>query len=72
MILAEGDGAGPREHFLPCEHPASGEWVDTDFDVVASGAVAVTPLNYDLLDPDLLADLAGWDLDLERLRDTAS
>ena len=47
---------------------ASGEWVDTDFDVVASGAVAVTPLNYDLLDPGLLADLAGWDLDLERLR----
>ena len=33
-----------------------------------SGAVAVTPLNYDLLDPDLLTDLAGWDLDLERLR----
>ena len=68
VVLAEGDGAGPHEHFLPCEHPPSGEWVDTDFDVVASGAVAVTPLNYDLLDPGLLADLAGWDLDLERLR----
>jgi 5'-nucleotidase len=68
VVLAEGDGAGPHAHFLPCEHPPSGEWVDTDFDVVASGAVAVTPLNYDLLDPDLLADLAGWDLDLERLR----
>jgi 5'-nucleotidase len=66
VVLAEGGGS--REHFLPCEHPASGDWVDTDFDVVASGAVAVTPLNYDLLDPDLLADLAGWDLDLERLR----
>ncbi len=42
--------------------------MDTDFDVVASGAVAVTPLRYDLLDPGLLADLAGWELDLERLR----
>ena len=42
--------------------------MDTDFDVVASGAVAVTPLRYDLLDPELLADLAQWDLDLERLR----
>lgn len=68
VILAGADGRGPQEHFLPCEHPASGEWVDTDFDVVASGAVAVTPLRYDLLDPQLLADLAGWDLDLERLR----
>ncbi len=67
VTLAEDDG-GSAEHYLPCEHPASGDWVETDFDVVASGAVAVTPLNYDLLDPDLLADLAGWDLDLERLR----
>ena len=63
-----GTTAVPREHYLPCEHPASGDWVDTDFDVVASGAVAVTPLRYDLLDPGLLADLAQWDLDLERLR----
>ena len=67
VMLAE-DGAAPAEHYLPCDHPASGEWVETDFDVVASGAVAVTPLRYDLLDPDLLADLASWDLDLERLR----
>ena len=68
VTLTGADGAGPSEHYLPCEHPASGEWVDTDFDVVASGAVAVTPLRYDLLDPSLLSDLAGWDLDLERLR----
>ena len=32
------------------------------------GCVAVTPLRYDLLDAELLADLAAWDLDLERLR----
>ena len=69
VFLAE-DAAGPAgEHYLPCEHPATGDWVDTDFDVVASGAVAVTPLRYDLLDPDLLADLATWDLDLERVRE---
>jgi hypothetical protein len=30
--------------------------------------VAVTPLRYDLLDPELLAELATWELDLERLR----
>jgi 5'/3'-nucleotidase len=68
VTLAGERGAAPAEHYLPCEHPASGEWVETDFDVVASGAVAVTPLRYDLLDPALLADLAGWDLDLERIR----
>jgi len=67
VILAAADGT-PGEYSLPCEHPASGEWVDTDFDVVAAGAVAVTPLRYDLLDQQLLADLAGWDLDRERLR----
>ena len=68
LLEGAGPGAPPREVLLPCEHPASGEWVDTDFDVVAQGCVAVTPLRYDLLDPGLLADLASWDLDLERLR----
>ena len=68
VTIAGADGAAPGEHYLPCEHPASGEWVPTDFDVVAAGAVAVTPLRYDLLDPGLLGDLATWDLDLERLR----
>jgi 5'-nucleotidase len=72
VMLAGDDGAPPAEHYLPCDHPASGEWVETDFAVVASGAVAVTPLRYDLLDPGLLADLAGWDLDLERLRDQSA
>src|SRR5665647_1384818 len=41
---------------------------DTDFDVVGRGCVAVTPLRYDLLDPELLAELASWEFDLERLR----
>ena len=57
-----------REYPVVCEHPSAGRWADTDFDVVAAGAVAVTPLCYDLLDPDLLAELATWELDLERLR----
>ena len=60
--------AGASEHFVPCDHPTAGEWADTDFDVVGRGCVAVTPLRYDLLDPELLAALATWDLDLERLR----
>ena len=77
VVLGE-DGAGPddpagapervREYAVPCDHPTAGEWADTDFDVVGRGSVAVTPLRYDLLDPDLLADLATWELDLERHR----
>ncbi len=43
-----------------------GELAD-DAALIAEGYVAVTPLRYDLLDPQLLADLAGWDLELEHL-----
>jgi 5'-nucleotidase len=73
--LASTDGAldldplaSATEYFVPCDHPTAGEWADTDFDVVGRGCVAVTPLRYDLLDPELLAELATWELDLERLR----
>jgi 5'-nucleotidase len=59
---------GASEYFVPCDHPTAGEWAATDFDVVGRGCVAVTPLRYDLLDPELLAELATWELDLERLR----
>jgi 5'-nucleotidase len=60
--------AGAAEYYVPCDHPTAGEWADTDFDVVHRGCVAVTPLRYDLLDPELLAELATWELDLEKLR----
>lgn len=70
VLLAE-DAAGPAgEHYLPCEHPAPEEWAESDFEVVASGAVAVTPLRYGLhgfVDTGALADVAAWDLDLGRL-----
>jgi 5'-nucleotidase len=39
-----------------------------DFDVVAEGYVAVTPLRYDLLDAAFLRELDTWDLDGEPLR----
>jgi len=60
---------GAAGYLVPCDHPTLGEWADTDFDVVGRGCVAVTPLRYDLLDAELLADLATWDLDLESVRD---
>lgn len=68
VVLGETDDGPGGEHYLPCERPESGEWAETDFDVVAAGAVAVTPLHYDLLAPGLLADLATWGLDLGRVR----
>jgi 5'-nucleotidase len=78
-VMLEGDGAGPaaaagagpaapagavREYFLPCDPPAVAADTDTDIDVVARGAVAVTPLRYDLVHSGLLAGLAGWGLGL--------
>lgn len=68
VLAGATPGAPPREFLLPYDHPSTGEWVEVDFDVVARGCVAVTPLRYDLLDPVLLADLASWELDLERVR----
>jgi 5'/3'-nucleotidase len=78
-VFLAGDGAGPAapagpdpmagatKYFVPCDHPTAAEWADTDFDVVARGCVAVTPLRYDLLDAGLLAELASWDLSLDHL-----
>lgn len=58
----------PREYPVLCDHPPSVHGAATDFDVVAAGAVAVTPLSYDLLDAGLLEELAAWDLDLAAMR----
>lgn len=74
VALAEDDpedghaDATAREYPVLCDHPPSVHGAATDFDVVAAGAVAVTPLSYDLLDADLLEELAGWDLDLAAIR----
>jgi 5'-nucleotidase len=65
-VTLAGDGAG--EYFVPCDGPGPAAGFDTDFEVVAAGCVALTPLRYDLLDAELLADLAAWDLDLEAVR----
>lgn len=53
--------AGVHELLTPGVHDVS-----VDFDAVARGYVAVTPLRYDLLDAALLSDLLAWDLDGER------
>lgn len=65
-VTLTGEHAG--EYFVPCDGPPVTAAADTDFEVVAAGYVALTPLRYDLLDPALLADIAAWDWDLEAVR----
>ena len=65
-LAGSGDGnidcASARSQ-LPdwCDDPRARE-IGVDFDVVAGGYVAVTPLHYDLLDAQLLCELHSWDL----------
>jgi len=64
-LTLAGDGEGVYR--VPCDEPGDGDaaGVPTDFDVVAAGYIALTPLRYDLLDRGLLARLTAWDLDVE-------
>jgi 5'-nucleotidase len=68
FVCLDGDSSCVQEYFLAGDHPTSGDWAATDFEVVAQGSVALTPMRYDLLDPEALAGLREWDLDLEALR----
>ena len=68
FVCLDGDASCVQEFFLAGDHPPSGEWAATDFEVVAQGSVALTPMRYDLLDAAALAGLRDWDLDLEALR----
>jgi 5'-nucleotidase len=67
FLSGDGDGHVPLAvvPFGVCPDPQL-EPVADDFDVVAQGYVAVTPLRYALLDEALLCDLHSWDLDGER------
>lgn len=69
VVVETGDGgvaAGlppqAKEYFVPCDPPAGD--LSTDFEVVAEGYVALTPLRYDLMDQAALAGLADWRVDL--------
>jgi 5'-nucleotidase len=68
FVCLDGDSSCVQEYFLTGEHPSSVEWAATDFEVVARGCVALTPMSYDLLDAVTLAGLREWDLELEALR----
>lgn len=61
-------GEGEGEYFVPCDGPSDVPGIDSDFEVVAAGRVAITPLHYDLLDAEMLARLATWHFDLEAVR----
>lgn len=62
-VTLAGERAG--EYFVPCDGPPVTVAADTDFEVVAAGYVALTPLRYDLLDTALLAEIAAWDWDVD-------
>ena len=68
FVCLDGDASCVQEFFLAADHPPSGEWAATDFQVVAQSSVALTPMSYDLLDAAALAGLRDWDLELEALR----
>lgn len=71
-VVLDGDGhpaaGGVRVCHLPCDGPDVAPGAPVDIDVVAAGAVAITPLRFDLVHTGLLAELAGWDLAREARR----
>jgi 5'-nucleotidase len=67
-VCLDGDSSCVQEYFLAGDHPSVADWAATDFEVVAGGSVALTPMSYDLLDAEALGGLRDWDLGLEALR----
>jgi 5'-nucleotidase len=61
-----GDPLGPSA-YMPGRCDCGVPEAAIDFDVVAGGYVAITPLRYALLDTAFLCELDSWDLDLEHL-----
>ena len=64
--VAAGLPPQDKEYFVPCDPP--GGDLGTDFDVVADGYVALTPLRYDLMDDAALPGLAEWRFDMTAVR----
>lgn len=61
------DGDAVTEYYVPCERPPADHWADVDFDVVAAGCVALTPLQDGVPSEAALERIARWDLDLRRV-----
>jgi 5'-nucleotidase len=62
IFVADADG-GRSEHRTTCERPLGPSWPQTDFEVVAAGYVALTPLRTDLADEAGLAAMSDWGLE---------
>ena len=62
IVLETGDGAVAPSTRILCERARLRERAGTDFEVVAAGYVAVTPLHFDLVDPRAFELLEGWRL----------
>ncbi len=62
MELTEEDG-GRRRYRIYSEDPSYHHEDGTDFAAIAEGAIAVTPLHFDLTDQAGVEQLAGFDLE---------
>jgi len=62
IFVADADG-GRSEHHIACERPPGPPRSQTDFEVVAAGYVALTPLRTDLVDEAGLAAMSDWGLE---------
>jgi 5'-nucleotidase len=58
------DGGRSGEYHIVCERPEHAPWPASDFEAVAGGYIALTPLRYDLVDESALAELDDWGRDV--------
>jgi 5'-nucleotidase len=63
LELAEEEAGGRRRYHIYGEEPGYRHDPDSDFAAIADGAIAVTPLHFDLTDRAGIEALAGFDLD---------
>jgi 5'-nucleotidase len=63
LKLVEEDDEGRRRYQIYGFDPGYEEETGTDFEAVGGGAIAVTPLHFDLTDSASVEALAGFDLD---------
>src|SRR5437588_4624277 len=62
LELVEEEG-GRRRYRIYGQRPGFHEEQGTDFEALADGAIAVTPIHFDLTDTAGVEELAGFDLD---------
>ena len=65
VLIRRADPRGRPYYWIGGEPPAGEPGAGTDIGALMQGYVSVTPLNLDMTDERLLAELARWDLRLK-------